>query len=58
MQWKEGTETTMWDFYKEWWLPFGELLTEMEKEGIKVNTDYLKAIEQTAEKDYEENKVS
>ena len=28
---------TMMDFYRKFWLPFGELLTDMEKEGMLVN---------------------
>jgi DNA polymerase-1 len=43
--------------YSKYWLPFGELLTDMERRGIKVNVDYLKQIQLTAEKDkrnYEE----
>lgn len=37
--------------YSKYWLPFGELLTDMERVGIKVDNDYLKQIELTAEKD-------
>ena len=32
----------MFDFYREMWLPFGELLTDMERLGIKVDREYLK----------------
>eukprot|EP00746_Dinoflagellata_sp_MGD_P167598 gnl/MRDRNA2_/MRDRNA2_98357_c0_seq1.p1 gnl/MRDRNA2_/MRDRNA2_98357_c0~~gnl/MRDRNA2_/MRDRNA2_98357_c0_seq1.p1 ORF type:complete len:1314 (+),score=275.68 gnl/MRDRNA2_/MRDRNA2_98357_c0_seq1:3-3944(+) len=36
---------TMWDFYKFFWLPFGELLTEMELEGIGVDVGVLQNLE-------------
>eukprot|EP01130_Rhizamoeba_saxonica_P017517 TRINITY_DN8511_c0_g1_i1.p1 TRINITY_DN8511_c0_g1~~TRINITY_DN8511_c0_g1_i1.p1 ORF type:complete len:1104 (+),score=277.35 TRINITY_DN8511_c0_g1_i1:11-3322(+) len=41
-EWKDGKN--MWDYYNAFWLPFGELLTEMEKEGIRVDTNYIKSI--------------
>lgn len=31
-----GVNQTMWDYYQNYWLPFGELLTDIEREGIKV----------------------
>lgn len=37
--------------YSKYWLPFGELLTDIERRGISVNVDYLKQIQLTAEKD-------
>ena len=43
--------------YSKYWLQFGELLTDMERQGIKVNVNYLKQIQLKAEKDkrnYEE----
>ena len=43
--------TNLWDFYIKYWLPFGELLTEIEREGIRVNLDYLQKAEQQALKD-------
>lgn len=49
MKWKENL--TMWDFYQKHWLIFGELLTEIEKEGIHVNIEYLKEIEEKAIQD-------
>jgi hypothetical protein len=27
----------MWEFYQAYYVPFGELLTDMEREGIYVN---------------------
>jgi len=32
----------MFDVYDKYWLPFGEMLTDMERNGIKVNKEYLK----------------
>ena len=28
---------TMWHMYARYWRPFGELLTDMEREGMQVN---------------------
>eukprot|EP01125_Pyxidicula_operculata_P012309 TRINITY_DN4036_c0_g3_i1.p1 TRINITY_DN4036_c0_g3~~TRINITY_DN4036_c0_g3_i1.p1 ORF type:complete len:1154 (-),score=245.82 TRINITY_DN4036_c0_g3_i1:8-3469(-) len=44
-------ESSMVDFYKEYWLPFGELLTDMERIGIMVNVDYLHALLPRAQAD-------
>ena len=33
---------TLLGLYSKYWLPFGELLTDMERRGIRVNVDYLK----------------
>jgi hypothetical protein len=30
MEWEPGV-STMWDFYKAQWLPFGELLSDIER---------------------------
>lgn len=32
-----GRCRNMWEMYKDFWRPFGELLTDMEKEGMMVN---------------------
>ena len=32
-----GKQYSMLDFYSDFWKPFGELLTDMEKEGFLVN---------------------
>ena len=32
-----NSDFTMWNMYEKFWLPFGELLTDMEKEGMLVN---------------------
>jgi DNA polymerase-1 len=42
---------TMFDFYRELWLPFGELLTDMERRGIKVDRQYLRDLVPKAEKE-------
>jgi DNA polymerase I len=43
---------TMYDFYQMYWVPFGELLTEMERAGVYVRAgEYLRDIEQRALKD-------
>lgn len=42
-------DATMWDLYKQWWLPFGELLTGMEQEGMLVNKEHLRRSQVIAE---------
>ena len=37
--------------YSKYWLPFGELMTDLEREGIKVDVDHLRKIQLTAERD-------
>ena len=32
-----GGEYSMWDMYQRYWQPFGELLTDMEREGMLVD---------------------
>ncbi|MDP2439263.1 MAG: DNA polymerase [archaeon] len=49
MPWSSGL--TMLDFYRRYWLPFGELLTDMERSGIYVNVGHLAEMEKRAEKD-------
>ena len=46
-------EFTMWDFYKRYWRPFGELLTSMERNGVLVRTEHLEEVEKVALKDKE-----
>lgn len=43
--------TNNYDLYINYWRPFGELMTDMEKEGIKIDVDYLKKIQGDAETD-------
>ena len=33
-----------YELYINFWRPFGDLLTEMEREGIKIDLDYLRVI--------------
>lgn len=47
---EEGMDHLL-SLYSKYWLPFGELLTDMERNGIKINVDHLKQIQLTAEKD-------
>ena len=39
------------DIYKKYWLPFGEILTDMEREGVYVDLDHAKQIREKAEQD-------
>ena len=41
-------EKTQWEFYWLHWRPFGELLTDMEREGIMVDLPHLKAAQSLA----------
>lgn len=54
MHWTE--KSNMWDFYYREWLDFGEVLTEIENNGIKIDVDHLKTAEQMALVDYENNR--
>ena len=45
-----GAGFTMWDFYVNYWRPFGELLTDMEQRGMLVDTRHLAAMEAVAQK--------
>ncbi|XP_028758125.1 DNA polymerase I B, chloroplastic/mitochondrial isoform X2 [Neltuma alba] len=44
---------TMYDFYEEYWRPFGELLVQMESEGMLVDRAYLAEIEKVAKAEQE-----
>ncbi|XP_050217139.1 DNA polymerase I A, chloroplastic/mitochondrial [Mercurialis annua] len=51
MPWKlngKQLSKSMFDFYMEYWRPFGELLVGMETEGILVDRPYLAEIEKVA----------
>ncbi|XP_078162399.1 DNA polymerase I A, chloroplastic-like [Carex rostrata] len=50
MKWVlEGScKGTMYDFYREYWSPFGALLVKMETEGMLVDRTYLSEIEKVA----------
>ena len=41
--------------YTKYWLPFGEILTEMERVGIRVDVAYLRELELQAHKDRNEH---
>jgi DNA polymerase I-like protein with 3'-5' exonuclease and polymerase domains len=53
MQWQnKEAGRSMWDFYQLYYVPFGELLTDMERAGIYVNAaDYLAGVEKQARAD-------
>lgn len=40
--------------YLKYWLPFGELLTDMERTGIKIDTELLRSAELKALKEQKE----
>lgn len=41
--------------YMKYWRPFGEILTEMERTGFKIDGDYLRKCELIAKKDSEKH---
>ena len=50
MRWKDGL--SMYAFYTRYWAPFGSLLTDMERNGIKVDAaEQLPAAERRAEQE-------
>lgn len=42
---------SMWDLYRNTWLPFGEILTDMEAEGVLVDREHLAGAELAATAD-------
>lgn len=49
---KEGKRMgTMFDYYREYWRSFGELLTSMERRGLRVDRERLLVMKEQAEKD-------
>ena len=44
---------SMFDFYPEYWQPFGEILVKMETEGMLVDREYLSEIEKVARAEQE-----
>ncbi|KAL6871427.1 hypothetical protein ACP4OV_014256 [Aristida adscensionis] len=44
---------TMYDFYEQYWRPFGALLVKMETEGMLVDRGYLLVIEKAAIADWQ-----
>lgn len=53
----EGNKT-IFDLYCKYWLPFGEILTDIERVGIRVNLEHLRKAETTALKDIDDLKSS
>ncbi|WCJ37191.1 DNA polymerase I A chloroplastic [Euphorbia peplus] len=54
MPWKQDGKPigkSMFDFYKKYWQPFGELLVRMETEGILVDKAYLAEVEKIAKEE-------
>ncbi|WIA09343.1 hypothetical protein OEZ85_008750 [Tetradesmus obliquus] len=49
---------TLWDLYLEYWKPFGDVLTQMEQDGVRVNRDHLSVQEQVAIADQQEAEAS
>lgn len=49
MPWTNGLN--MMDFYTRYWRPYGELLTDMERQGIFVDIDHLAKMEAVAAND-------
>lgn len=45
------TRGNMFDFYEQYWRPFGELLVKMENEGMLVDRAYLAEIEKVAKRE-------
>lgn len=39
------------DIYLNYWLPLGELLTDMERRGMAVDLDHIRTIKKQAEED-------
>ncbi|KAK2635129.1 hypothetical protein Ddye_029921 [Dipteronia dyeriana] len=50
---KPVQEKSMFDFYKEYWQKFGEILVKMETEGMSVDRPYLTEIEKVAKAEQE-----
>jgi DNA polymerase-1 len=49
LSWKQKDGTSMMDYYNRYLIPFGHLLTDMEREGIYVECEgYLKGVEMQA----------
>ncbi|KAK4858277.1 hypothetical protein QYF36_013729 [Acer negundo] len=50
---KPVQEKSMFDFYREYWQKFGEILVKMEAEGMSVDRPYLAEIEKVAKAEQE-----
>lgn len=53
----DGKSCSMMDLYEKYWRPFGVLLTDMEREGIFVDVEHLKAIEKKALEEAEQHRL-
>ena len=49
--------TTLYDLYVSLWRPFGEILTDMEATGFRIDTDYLREQQAAADRDLTENEL-
>ncbi|CAK7338432.1 unnamed protein product [Dovyalis caffra] len=50
---KRVSQKSMFDFYQEYWQPFGEILVRMETEGMLVDRAYLAEVEKVAKAEQE-----
>ncbi|KAJ6950443.1 hypothetical protein NC651_004188 [Populus alba x Populus x berolinensis] len=50
---KRVFQKSMFDFYQEYWQPFGEILVRMETEGMLVDRAYLAEVEKVAKAEQE-----
>jgi len=48
-------ENTLYEFYQQYWIPFGRILTDMEKYGMMVNREHLRKAQVQAQKDRDAN---
>ena len=51
----DKSKLTMWDFFNEYYVPFGELLADMEAEGVAVDCAHLREAKVKAEEDQKVN---
>ena len=49
--------TTLYELYERLWLPFGEILTDMEAAGFQIDTEYLREQQAQADRDLMENEL-
>ncbi|KAG5255162.1 DNA polymerase [Salix suchowensis] len=54
MDGKRVFQKSMFDFYQEYWQPFGEILVRMETEGMLVDRAYLAEMEKVAKAEQED----
>ena len=51
LKWESENMKHNYNLYLKYWRPFGELLTDMERKGFKIDLNYLKQIQIQAETD-------